>query len=326
MVSNQDGVGTPSFPYESYIGPMNRILETLNGERIVFDDINVDFSLPEDNAPTRKPETGMIDRYRSDEYDMSSSFVIGDRLTDMMLARNMGCRGFLLSDEDMEIPDELKPVIALKTGNWLDVAGYLTDSKILPERKAVIKRKTNETDIYISLDLDGTGSGRITTGIGFFDHMLQQIVKHSRFDITGTVKGDLEVDEHHTAEDAAIALGEAVLKALGDKRGIERYGSEAVMMDDTVAFAAIDFSGRPDFIFDAEFSMERIGTFPSELIRHFFRSFAEASRCNLYLSARKGGDSHHTAEALFKAFARAMRKAVRRIPGDARIPSTKGIL
>lgn len=326
MVSNQDGVGTPSFTYEGYIGPMERILDTLRGERIVFDDINVDFSMPEEDAPTRKPKTGMIDRYRSDEYDMAASFMIGDRLTDMILARDMGCRGFLLTDEEMEIPEDLKPVIALKSGNWLDVAAYLAAGSILPERKCSIKRKTKETDIDLSVNLDGTGEGLMTSGIGFFDHMLQQIVRHSRFDMSGRIIGDLEVDEHHTVEDTAIALGEAVLKALGDKRGIERYGTEAVMMDDTVAFASIDFSGRPDFIFDVSFSMERIGTFPSELIRHFFRSFAEAARCNLYLSARAGGDSHHTAEALFKAFARAMRKAVRRIPGDSRIPSTKGLL
>ena len=252
--------------------------------------------------------------------------MIGDRLTDMILARDMGCRGFLLTDEEMEIPEDLKPVIALKSGNWLDVAAYLAAGSILPERKCSIKRKTKETDIDLSVNLDGTGEGLITSGVGFFDHMLQQIVRHSRFDMSGRIIGDLEVDEHHTVEDTAIALGEAVLKALGDKRGIERYGTEAVMMDDTVAFASIDFSGRPDFIFDVSFSMERIGTFPSELIRHFFRSFAEAARCNLYLSARAGGDSHHTAEALFKAFARAMRKAVRRIPGDSRIPSTKGLL
>ena len=325
MVSNQDGVGTPSFPYESYIGPMERILETLRGERIVFDDINVDFSMPEDDAPTRKPKTAMIDRYRSDEYDMAASFMVGDRLTDMLLAKNMGCRGFLL-DKSLDIPDELKSTVALQTDNWLDISSYLAGDERLGIRKTAVRRKTKETDIEVSLALDGTGSGMYTTGIGFLDHMLSQIIRHSRFDIEGRTIGDLEVDEHHTTEDTAIALGEAVLEALGDKRGIERYGSEAVMMDDTIAFASIDFSGRPDFIFDVSFTMERIGTFPSELIRHFCRAFSAAAKCNLYLSAREGGDSHHTAEALFKAFARAMRKAVKRIPGDSALPSTKGLL
>lgn len=325
MVSNQDGVGTPSFPYESYIGPMERILETLRGERIVFDDINVDFSMPEDDAPTRKPKTAMIDRYRSDEFDMAASFMVGDRLTDMLLAKNMGCRGFLL-DKSLDIPDELKSTVALQTDSWLDISAYLAGDESLRIRKTAVRRKTKETDIEVLLALDGTGSGMYTTGIGFLDHMLSQIIRHSRFDIEGRTIGDLEVDEHHTTEDTAIALGEAVLEALGDKRGIERYGSEAVMMDDTIAFASIDFSGRPDFIFDASFTMERIGTFPSELIRHFFRSFSASAKCNLYLSARDGGDSHHTAEALFKAFARAMRKAVKRIPGDSALPSTKGLL
>ena len=326
MVSNQDGVGTPLFPYEDYIGPAERIFDTLRGEDIVFDDIHIDFSLPEDNSPMRKPGTGMIDSYRSDEYDMSKSFVIGDRITDMMLARNMSCRGFLLNGPDVEIPEDLASTVVMHTSDWLDIASYLLDDRTLSHRKADVSRKTLETSIDISIDIDGTGIGRIISGIGFFDHMLDQVVRHSRFDASGAVRGDLEVDYHHTVEDTALALGKAVLEALGDKRGIERYGYEVVMMDDTVATAAVDFSGRPEFIFDTEFSLPMIGDFPTELIRHFFRSFAAEARCNLYLSARKGGDSHHTAEALFKAFARAMRKAVRRIPGDTRVQSTKGVL
>lgn len=326
MVSNQDGVGTPLFPYEDYIGPAERIFDTLRGEGIVFDDIHIDFSLPEENSPMRKPGTGMIDSYRSDEYDMSKSFVIGDRITDMILARNMGCRGFLLNGPEVEVPDDLASTVVMHTSDWLDIASYLIDDKSLAHRKALVSRKTLETEIDVSIDIDGTGVGKIITGICFFDHMLDQIVRHSRFDVSGSVKGDLDVDFHHTVEDTALALGGAVLKALGDKRGIERYGSEIVMMDDTVATAAIDFSGRPELIFDAEFSLPMIGDFPSELVRHFFRSFAAEAKCNLYLSARKGGDSHHTAEALFKAFARAMRNAVRRIPGDSRVASTKGVL
>ena len=326
MVSNQDGVGTPAFPYEDYIGPATRIFDTLRGEDIVFDDVHIDFSMPEDNSPNRKPGTGMIDSYRSDEYDMSRSFMIGDRLTDMMLARNMGCRGILLNDPEMEVPDDLKDVVALHTPDWLEIASFLLCDDFLKHRTSRVVRKTKETDIVMDIDIDGTGEGSIITGIEFFDHMLSQVVRHSRFDVSGEVKGDLGVDYHHTVEDTALALGSGVLKALGDKRGIERYGSEIVMMDDTVATAAIDFSGRPEFIFDASFTLPMIGTFPTELIRHFFRSFAAEAKCNLYLSAREGGDSHHTAEALFKAFARAVRKAVRRIPGDNRVASTKGVL
>ena len=304
MVSNQDGVGTRSFTYEGFSGPAERIFSTLRGEGIVFDDINIDLSFPEDGLPTRKPGTGMIDRYRELPYDMESSFMIGDRLTDMMLASSMGCRGFLL-DSSLTVPDELKSTVALQTSSWLDIAAYLVDDGSLCHRTAEIRRRTNETDIILSIDLDGTGEGCFETGIGFFDHMLSQIVRHSRFDINGRCKGDTFVDEHHSAEDTALVLGEAVRKALGDKRGIERYGYEIVMMDDVV---------------------EYIGDFPSELIRHFFRSFSATSLCNISVSATKGGNSHHTAEAVFKAFARAMRKAVRRIPGDTRVVSTKGIL
>ena len=325
MVSNQDGVGTRSFTYEGFSGPAERIFSTLRGEGIVFDDINIDLSLPEDGLPTRKPGTGMIDRYRELSYDMESSFMIGDRLTDMMLASSMGCRGFLL-DSSLTVPDELKSTVALQTSSWLDIAAYLVDDGFLCHRTAEIRRRTNETDIILSIDLDGTGEGCFETGIGFFDHMLSQIVRHSRFDINGRCKGDTFVDEHHSAEDTALVLGEAVRKALGDKRGIERYGYEIVMMDDVVATVALDFSGRPELMWDVDFTMEYIGDFPSELIRHFFRSFSSASLCNISVSATKGGNSHHTAEAVFKAFARAMRKAVRRIPGDTRVVSTKGIL
>ena len=326
MVSNQDGVGTRAFTYEGFSGPAERIFTTLRGEGIVFDDINIDLSLPEENLPTRKPGTAMIDRYRSERYDMASSFMIGDRITDMLLARSMGCRGFLITDEELDIPEDLMDTIALKTSSWLDIASYLVEDESLSHRTASVERSTKETKISMSIDLDGTGEGSVSTGIGFFDHMLSQVVRHSRFDIEGKADGDLYIDEHHTAEDTALVLGEAVRKALGDKRGIERYGYEIVTMDDTVATAAIDFSSRPELVWDVEFTVPYIGEFPSELMKHFFRSFASASGCNLYLSATRGGNSHHTAEALFKAFARAMRKAVRRIPGDARVASTKGML
>ena len=326
MVSNQDGVGTPSYPYEDYRKCQDRIIETLEGEDIYFDDINVDFSLPEDNCPTRKPSSAMVDSYKSGEYELSSSYMVGDRITDMILARNIGCKGILLN-EGLEIPDDLKDIVVLQSPSWLEILSFLLPSSFSYEhRRAEIKRKTNETDISIALDLDGSGKGSLCTNLGFFDHMLSQIIKHSRFDINGSVRGDYEVDEHHSVEDAALVLGEAVRKALGDKRGIERYGYEIVMMDDAVATVAIDFSGRPDLIWDAEFSYAYIGGFPTELIVHFFRSFSESAGCNLHISATKGGNSHHTAEAIFKAFARAVRKAVRRIPGDARVSSTKGVL
>ena len=326
MVSNQDGVGTPSFPYESFAGPMERILETLAGEDIAFDDINVDYSLPEDGCPGRKPGIAMLSDYLDGSYDLASSFMIGDRLTDMELAGNLGAKGIWYTDKKMEIPEEYSSVIALNATNWLDIAAFLACKGIETHRTAEISRDTRETKIRLKADLDGTGKGRIETGIGFFDHMLDQVVKHSRCDISGTVDGDLFVDFHHTVEDTALVLGEAVLSALGEKRGVERYGSAVVTMDDTVALAAIDFSGRPEFMGSFRFDYDYIGDFPTELIRHFFRSFSSAARCNLYLEATEGGDSHHTAEALFKAFARALRKAVRRIPGETGISSTKGVL
>ena len=326
MVSNQDGVGTPSFPFEAFEGPMERILSTLAGEGIVFDDINVDYSLPEDCCPGRKPGTAMLSGYLDGSYDMASSFMVGDRLTDMQLARNIGAKGIWYTPERMEIPDGYRDVIALSTSSWLDIASYLTGDGSCAHRTASVSRNTKETRISLDIDLDGTGCGRIVTGIGFFDHMLDQVVRHSRCDISGSVEGDLYVDCHHTVEDTAIVLGEAVLTALGEKRGIERYGFDIVPMDDTAAVAAIDFSGRSEFMQEFSFRYDYIGDFPTELIRHFFRSFSSAARCNLYLEATDGGDSHHTAEALFKAFARALRKAVRRIPGDNAISSTKGVL
>ena len=326
MVSNQDGVGTPSYPYETYEGPAERIFATLRGEDIVFDDVNVDFSLPEDNCPGRKPGTAMLTRYMDGSYDLSRSFMIGDRLTDMMLAKALGAKGIWYTESKENVPEDLKDTVAIKTDSWLSIASFLTCGGVKEHRISSVRRTTAETDISLSVDLDGTGVGHIHTGIGFFDHMLDQVVKHSRCDISGDVKGDTEVDEHHSAEDTALALGSAFLSALGDKRGIERYGFEIVMMDDVAATVAVDFSGRDELIYDVEFTMDYVGSFPTELIRHFFRSFSSTARCNIYISATKGGNSHHTAEAIFKAFARALRKAVRRIPGDDSVSSTKGVL
>ena len=326
MVSNQDGVGTPSFPYESFAGPAERIFSTLRGEGIVFDDVNIDYSLPADNCPGRKPGIAMLSGYMDGSYDLGLSFMIGDRLTDMALARNLGAKGIWYTDSSESIPDELEGTVALKTDSWLEIASFLTLGAVKGERKSSVKRTTSETDISLDLSLDGTGQGHIHTGLGFFDHMLDQLVKHSRCDITGSVEGDLYVDEHHTVEDTALALGSAFLSALGDKRGIERYGFEIVMMDDTAATVAIDFSGRDELIYDVDFTLDYIGSFPTELFRHFFRSFSSAAKCNIYISTTKGGNSHHTAEAIFKTFARAIRHAVRRIPGDESISSTKGVL
>ncbi len=326
MVSNQDGVGTPSFPYESFKGPADRIFNTLRGEDIVFDDVNIDYSLPEDNCPGRKPGTAMLEAYMDGSYDLSKSFMIGDRLTDMTLAENLGAKGIWYTESDEDIPDEMKDIIILKSDNWLEIASFLTNGAVIQHRTSHIRRTTKETDIEISLDLDGTGDGHLHTGIGFFDHMLEQLVKHSRCDITGHIDGDLYIDEHHTVEDTAISLGKAFLEALGDKRGIERYGFDIVMMDDVAATVAIDFSGRDELIYDVEFTLDYVGSFPTELFFHFFRSFSSAAACNIYISTTKGGNSHHTAEAIFKAFARAIRHGVKRIPGDNTVSSTKGVL
>lgn len=325
MVSNQDGVGTPSFPYENYKKCQDRIISTLEGEDIYFDDINVDFSFPEDNCPTRKPGSAMVDSYKNGEWDLSSSFMVGDRLTDMMLAENIGCKGILLND-GVSVPEDLKGVVALQTGSWLDVLAFLLPDAFVPtHRVAEVSRSTKETEIELRIDLDGTGKGEIVTGLGFLDHMLSQIVRHSRFDISGTLKGDFDVDEHHSTEDLALTLGSLIKKALGDKRGIERYGYEVLTMDDVVATVALDFSGRPDLIYDVDFKREYIGTFPTEMIRHFFKSFSDSAEMNLYIKVTDG-NSHHQAEAIFKAFARTLRKAVRRIPGSTEIQSTKGVL
>lgn len=299
------GVGTPSLPRESFSGPMDRIISTLSGEGIVFDETVLDYSLPEDQTDS----LSLLSPYRTEGWDLSGSFVITADADDDT-AERLGSGKIVLGGDN----------------NWKSVAAFLTGNPLLKHRTAAVERTTKETSIALSLDLDGTGKGHIHTGLGFFDHMLEQIVKHSRADIEGRIEGDLYVDEHHTVEDTAIVLGETVLKALGEKRGIERYGFEILMMDDVVATVAIDFSGRDEFIWDVEFTMDYVGSFPTELFRHFFRSFASSARANLYVSATRGGNSHHTAEIIFKAFARALRKAVRLIPGETGIPSSKGVL
>ncbi|MBR4482015.1 MAG: bifunctional histidinol-phosphatase/imidazoleglycerol-phosphate dehydratase HisB [Prevotella sp.] len=306
MVSNQDGLGTPAFPEDTFWPVHNFILQTLEDEGITFDDILIDPHFPEDNAPTRKPNTGMVEKYIHDpEYDIANSYVIGDRETDRTFARNIGCKSLILSDENM---------------SWNKIAELL----FAGERIAEVKRTTKETDIYIKVNLDGTGKCDISTGLGFFDHMLEQIGKHGMMDLMIHTKGDLEVDEHHTIEDTAIALGECILTALGDKRGIERYGY-CLPMDDCLCSVALDFGGRPWLVWDAAFKREKIGEMPTEMFLHFFKSLSDAAKMNLNIKA-EGENEHHKIEGIFKALARSLKMAVRRDIYHYELPSTKGLL
>ncbi|MDR1707949.1 MAG: bifunctional histidinol-phosphatase/imidazoleglycerol-phosphate dehydratase HisB [Prevotella sp.] len=319
MVTNQDGLGTVSFPEDTFWPAQNKMLKILEGEGIIFDDILIDRSFPEDNAPTRKPRTGMLGKYITGEYDMEHSFVIGDRLTDVELAKNLGCKAIFLQD-NIDIPNELKNSCTLQTTDWDTISEFL----FAGERKAEIKRTTKETDIYIALNLDGKGNCEISTGLGFFDHMLEQIGKHATIDLTIQVKGDLNVDEHHTIEDTAIALGEAINKALGDKRGIERYGY-CLPMDDCLCSVALDFGGRPWLVWDAQFNREKVGDMPTEMFLHFFKSLSDSAKMNLNIKA-EGTNEHHKIEGIFKALARALKMAKRRDIFNYELPSTKGII
>lgn len=324
MVTNQDGLGTASFPEDTFWPAHNKMLKTLEGEGICFDDILIDRSFPEDNSPNRKPRTGMMGNYLSGEYDLSGSYVIGDRLTDMQLAVNLGAKGIWLhaADEEARLLLAENPAIApvLITDDWDRVTEFL----FAGERRAVVQRTTKETDIHVEVNLDGRGTTDIATGLGFFDHMLDQIGKHSGIDLTVKVKGDLEVDEHHTIEDTAIALGEALLKALGDKRGIERYGY-CLPMDDCLCSVALDFGGRPWLVWDAEFHREKVGDMPTEMFLHFFKSLSDAARMNLNIKA-EGTNEHHKIEGIFKALARSIKMAIRRDIYKYELPSTKGSL
>jgi imidazoleglycerol-phosphate dehydratase/histidinol-phosphatase len=319
MVTNQDGLGTGSFPEETFWPAHNMILKTLEGEGITFDEIFIDRSFPEDNAPTRKPRTGMLGRYMTGDYDMEHSFVIGDRLTDVELAKNLGCRAIFMQ-ENSHIPGELKDYCVLQTTDWDTISEFL----FAGERKAEIVRTTKETDIYIALNLDGKGDCDISTGLGFFDHMLEQIGKHAGIDLIVKVRGDLNIDEHHTIEDTAIALGEAILKALGDKRGIERYGY-CLPMDDCLCAVALDFGGRPWLVWDAQFGREMIGDMPTEMFMHFFKSLSDSAKMNLNIKA-EGSNEHHKIEGIFKALARALKMAKERDILNYELPSTKGII
>lgn len=313
MVTNQDGLGTESFPDMDFIKPHEKMLKAFENEGIVFSEILIDKSFEYENLPTRKPGIGMFAKYIYGDYDLAKSYVIGDRITDIQLAENLGSKAIFIN----EIPNQNAD---LTTKEWSEIYSFL---KQVP-RKARILRKTNETDIEIEVNLDGKGKSEISTGLHFFDHMLEQISKHGSLDLKINVKGDLQVDEHHTIEDTGIALGEAVLNALGKKKGIERYGF-LLPMDDCLAQVAIDFGGRPWLVWDADFKREKIGDVPTEMLYHFFKSFADSSRSNLNIKA-EGENEHHKIESIFKAFAKAIKMAVNQSDPTYSLPTTKGSL
>ena len=321
LASNQDGLGTPAYPEEAFRPIHNFILETLRGEGIVFDDQLIDPSTEAEQSPNRKPGTGMFGRYLDGSYDLGASYVIGDRPTDIALARNLGARGILLQPDASSLAGTgLEGSCTLATDDWAAIADFIRRGA----RTATVVRKTRETDITVSVDLDGRGPSRIETGLGFFDHMLSQLVSHGGISLALSCKGDLNVDEHHTMEDCALALGQALREALGDKAGIGRYGF-VLPMDECRAMVLLDFGGRPELVWDVEFTREYVGDTPTEMFKHFFKSLSTELRCNLYVAAR-GENNHHLAESVFKAFARALRQAVRCQPFEYDIPSSKGTL
>lgn len=325
MVTNQDGLGTPSFPENTFWPTHRFLLKCFENEEIIFDDIYIDKSLPSDNAPTRKPGIGLLKKYINNKnYDLENSYVIGDRLTDMELALNLGAKGIFISNDEklveMEISENLNNLISLKTTKWNDIYSFLK----LKQRVVTKKRVTNETKINLDLNLDGNGESDINTGIAFFDHMLNQIARHGNMDIKLSVHGDLEVDEHHTIEDTAIILGEAFYSALGEKIGIERYGF-SLPMDDCLAQVSIDFGGRNWLVWEADFKREMIGKMPTEMFMHFFKSFSDGAKANINIKA-EGSNEHHKIEAIFKAFAKAIKFAIKRDPNKMILPTTKGSL
>ena len=327
MVTNQDGLGTASNPEENFWPIHNFMLDTLAGEGVNFSEIIIDRTFAKDNAPTRKPGTALLTKYLSGDYDLQNSYVIGDRLNDVVLAKNLGAKAIFLrqndalgSTEELDKHETLLDVIILETQKWEDIYNLLKAGS----RKISHVRKTNETDITINLDLDGTGKAKIETGLNFFDHMLDQIARHGSVDLEIIAKGDLHIDEHHTIEDTGIALGEAFAKGLGNKLGIERYGF-CLPMDDCLAQVAIDFGGRNWIVWDAEFKREKVGDMPTEMFYHFFKSFSDAAKCNLNVKA-EGDNEHHKIEAIFKAFAKAIKMAIKRDAEKMVLPSTKGLL
>ena len=328
MITNQDGLGTEEFPEDSFWPVQDFIISAFENESVHFDKVFIDRTFPHENKLTRKPGTGLLTEYLSnDSYDIANSFVIGDRLTDVLLAKNLGCKAFYLknneslgAEEVTQSQEEISNAIALETTEWKEVYEFLK----LPLRKVYHERKTNETKISIELNLDGKGKADNKTGLAFFDHMLDQLARHGGMDLKIECKGDLHIDEHHSIEDTGIALGEAIAKALGDKRGIERYGF-LLPMDDCLSQVAVDFGGRAWLVWDAEFKREKIGEMPTEMFYHFFKSFSDAAKCNLNIKA-EGVNEHHKIESIFKAFAKAIKMAVKRDINNNALPSTKGIL
>ncbi len=313
MVTNQDGLGTASFPEETFWPAHQKMLQAFKNEGIVFSEILIDRSFPEDKSPNRKPEIGLLTQYRKGDYDLAQSYVIGDRLSDVQLAQNLGAQGIFIGTDKAENA-------ALSTSSWQEIYQFLTEQP----RVAQLTRNTKETQIALRLNLDGSGKSSISTGLGFFDHMLEQIARHGQFDIDLQVEGDWGIDEHHSIEDTALTLGAAFKQALGAKKGIERYGF-TLPMDDCLAQVALDFGGRPWLMWDAEFKREKIGGMPTEMFLHFFKSFSDAAQCNLNIKA-EGQNEHHKIESIFKAFAKSLRMAVKQQANNFSIPSTKGVL
>jgi imidazoleglycerol-phosphate dehydratase / histidinol-phosphatase len=314
MVTNQDGLGTPSFPEEDFWPAQNKMMKILEGEGITFAAVHIDPSFEHENSPNRKPRTGMLTKYMQEEYDLLNSYVVGDRLTDLHLAKNLGSKAIYFSEQKSELAE-------FCTSDWDKIYLYLK----LPQRTAHVERITRETKIFIDLNLDGSGKTDIETGLGFFDHMLDQLGKHGGLDMKIKVKGDLHIDEHHTIEDTGLALGECFIKALGEKKGISRYGF-LLPMDDSLAQVAIDFGGRPWIVWAVDFKREKVGDMPTEMIFHFFKSFSDTSKCNLNVKV-EGDNEHHKIESIFKAFAKAIKMAVDRdIRHIDELPSTKGVL
>jgi imidazoleglycerol-phosphate dehydratase / histidinol-phosphatase len=318
IVTNQDGLGTASFPEDTFWPAHKKMMQLLENEGIVFKEVLIDRSFPHENLPTRKPEIGMLKGYFNGDFDLKNSYVIGDRLTDVLLAKNLGAKAIFLKNNENDTPEMAENDFVAE--NWEAIYQHL----ILPPRRVIHSRITRETNVQIEINLDGTGKSEIQTGLGFFDHMLDQLAKHGQIDLKLHTKGDLHIDEHHTIEDTALALGEAFDKALGEKRGITRYGF-CLPMDDVLAQVALDFGGRPWLVWEADFKREKIGEMPTEMFLHFFKSFSDAARCNLNIKA-EGSNEHHKIEAIFKAFAKSIRMAIKREAGNRELPTTKGIL
>lgn len=321
LVTNQDGLGTASFPEETFWPAQQKMIQLFENEGIVFRSVHIDRSFPKDNLPTRKPGAAMLTAYLEGSFDLANSYVIGDRLTDVQLAKNLGAQAIFLRNQDD--PAGREKDITLVADHWEQIYQFLK----LPPRRVQHRRTTRETDLVVELNLDGAGRSDIHTGLGFFDHMLDQLARHGGLDLSVSATGDLHIDEHHTIEDTALALGEAFALALGDKRGLERYGNAEydVPMDDALARVALDFGGRPWLVWNASFQREKIGEMPTEMFFHFFKSFSDAARCNLNICV-EGQNEHHKIEAIFKAWARAIKMAVRRDPNSRELPSTKGVL